>query len=358
LYVYTYDGRLVREYSDGVVQRDYLYAGGNRIGVSEKVGGSYKLRYFLTDHLGSTRATIDSTGLVLTRLDYYPYGTLRAGSYVSYNTKIRYTGKMFDDEDVNETYFGARYLDNEMQRFSAVDPLQAKYPGWSPYVYTRDNPIRLYDPNGTGSENSEAQRSPEAMNTNLGWQQHQAQKYLVDKATDPETYRRALYTSGDQLQLYGSAAGGALWASSALGILEPQAAPAFATLGTMAVVSEVVGLVAKILATDDQEERKQLRNELLVVLSASGIRRALSGVRWPEFMRWKTEGDLRLLEESIQKALDDSQDGPKKQAPPPQQQQSGQTKPLDDKQKKAEQDRKVMQDLQQQWESDFSPSRP
>ena len=144
----------MREYSDGVVQRDYLYAGGNRIGVSEKVSNAYKLRYFLSDHLGSTRDTIDSTGLVLTRLDYYPYGTLRSGSYVSYNTKNRYTGKVFDDEDVNETYFGARYLDNEMQRFSAVDPLQAKYPGWSPYVYAACNPIRNVDVEGEWVESA------------------------------------------------------------------------------------------------------------------------------------------------------------------------------------------------------------
>jgi len=43
LYLYTYDGRLVREYLNGAAQRDFLYAGGQRIGVHEKIGTSFKL---------------------------------------------------------------------------------------------------------------------------------------------------------------------------------------------------------------------------------------------------------------------------------------------------------------------------
>lgn len=45
-------------------------------------------------------------------------------------------------------YYGARYYDPELGRFLAMDPAAGKYPGWSPYAYTLDNPIRNVDPDG------------------------------------------------------------------------------------------------------------------------------------------------------------------------------------------------------------------
>ncbi len=43
---------------------------------------------------------------------------------------------------------GARYYDSWQGRWLQVDPLTAKYPGWSPYNYVEDNPLRLIDHNG------------------------------------------------------------------------------------------------------------------------------------------------------------------------------------------------------------------
>jgi RHS repeat-associated protein len=61
----------------------------------------------------------------------------------------RYTGKPFDDDNgIDIYYYGARYYDPELGRFLSCDPLASKYPGWSPYVYTLDNPIKFIDPNG------------------------------------------------------------------------------------------------------------------------------------------------------------------------------------------------------------------
>lgn len=146
-YLYTYDGRLLREYVNNLPKREYLYAGGRRIGVYEKIGTSFNLHYFVTDHLGSTRSFIDSTGLVKSTYDYYPYGTERS-STVTTDTKQRFTGKELDDEDIRQYYFGARYLNGGTLRFNSVDPLANKYPGWSPYCYTLDNPLRNVDREG------------------------------------------------------------------------------------------------------------------------------------------------------------------------------------------------------------------
>jgi RHS repeat-associated protein len=147
LYLYTYDGRLVREYLNNAAQRDYLYAGGQRIGVSEKIGTTFRLHYFVTDHLGSTRSCVGSTGLVKSTYNYYPYGAART-STVTTDTKHRYTGKELDDEDIRQYYYGARYLNGVTQCFNSVDPAQSKYPGWSPYCYALANPVRNLDTEG------------------------------------------------------------------------------------------------------------------------------------------------------------------------------------------------------------------
>lgn len=147
LYIHTHDGRLIREYSDneGTLTKDYMWAGDKRVGMFDP---AHRLYYFVTDHLGSTRQLLDAGGMVKDKYDYYAYGNTRR-AVTSVNTKVRYTGKYHDDEmGVNQTYYGARYLSNGLSRFTSVDPLQAKYPGWSPYVYGACNPVRIKDPDG------------------------------------------------------------------------------------------------------------------------------------------------------------------------------------------------------------------
>ena len=47
------------------------------------------------------------------------------------------------------TYFGARYLDQELTTmWLSVDPMADKYPSISPYAYCAWNPVKLVDPDG------------------------------------------------------------------------------------------------------------------------------------------------------------------------------------------------------------------
>jgi len=41
-----------------------------------------------------------------------------------------------------------RYYNPRISQFYATDPLAEKYPNFSPYTYTADNPVMLVDPTG------------------------------------------------------------------------------------------------------------------------------------------------------------------------------------------------------------------
>ncbi|MBI2420254.1 MAG: RHS repeat-associated core domain-containing protein [Ignavibacteriales bacterium] len=114
-------------------------------------------RYYVQDHLGSNRVTIDTTGTVLNAQDYYAFGEiLRSYNNSSPNERYDYTGKERDTES-GLNYHGARYYDSELGRWLNVDPLADKYPGWSGYNYCMNNPLRFIDPNGMEIDDSGVQ---------------------------------------------------------------------------------------------------------------------------------------------------------------------------------------------------------
>lgn len=64
-------------------------------------------------------------------------------------TLEKFTGKERDTEvGLNLDYFGARYYDPAISRFSGVDPLAGEYPSWNPYHYVLNNPVANIDPTG------------------------------------------------------------------------------------------------------------------------------------------------------------------------------------------------------------------
>ncbi len=50
---------------------------------------------------------------------------------------------------------GARYYDSDIGRWTSVDPLADKYPGFSPYAYALDNPLKYFDPDGKQLDDEE-----------------------------------------------------------------------------------------------------------------------------------------------------------------------------------------------------------
>ena len=52
------------------------------------------------------------------------------------------------DSETGLSYFGSRYYSSDLSVWLSVDPMAAKYPSLSPYVYCADNPVRCVDPDG------------------------------------------------------------------------------------------------------------------------------------------------------------------------------------------------------------------
>ena len=119
------------------------------IEVKSSVSGT---KYYITDHLGSVRSTVNHLGQVVGQEDFWSYGlTMPGRSWNNGNAYDRYkfTGHERDSEGgLDMDYMIARNYDPEIGRFMGVDPLFAKYPGLSPYMYVGGNPITAFDPDG------------------------------------------------------------------------------------------------------------------------------------------------------------------------------------------------------------------
>ncbi|MBZ0184597.1 MAG: RHS repeat-associated core domain-containing protein [Melioribacteraceae bacterium] len=112
------------------------------------------------DHLGSIRITVDENNEITNGQDYLPLDSIyREYNIASTNEKYDFTAcppqpkrrrEKERDTETGLNYFGARYYDSDLGRWTSVDPLADKYPGLSPYNYIANNPLRYYDPDGRG----------------------------------------------------------------------------------------------------------------------------------------------------------------------------------------------------------------
>jgi|CXWL01.1.fsa_nt_gi RHS repeat-associated protein len=143
IFVYDVTGKLVAEYSTIVASQQ-----------------DAKVAYLTADHLGSPRINTDATGVVISRHDYHPFGeeiaTAQRSGYEGDTVRKQFTGYERDDESGLD-FAEARMYNDQIGRFSAVDPLTASASPVNPqtfnrYVYVLNNPLTLVDRTGAYPE--------------------------------------------------------------------------------------------------------------------------------------------------------------------------------------------------------------
>ena len=117
----------------------------------DDAGTTRTVRYQYDNHLGSASLELDENAGIISYEEYRPFGTTsyrsgRSETEVSLK-RYKYVGKERDDE-TGLYYYGARYYADWIGRFVSVDPLAGKFPFYTPYQYSGNNPATFYDLDG------------------------------------------------------------------------------------------------------------------------------------------------------------------------------------------------------------------
>jgi RHS repeat-associated protein len=133
---------------------------GMTIVVSRNSDATTSTAYLLTDHLGSSDATLDSSGNVVARQSFAAFGARRGGDWRSGSTpdwagiantsRHGYTGHEHLD-NLGLIHMGGRVYDPLAGRFMSVDPMVADLGDsqtLNPYAYVGNRPLVSTDPSG------------------------------------------------------------------------------------------------------------------------------------------------------------------------------------------------------------------
>jgi len=107
--------------------------------------------YYLKDHLGSNRVTINSSGTVVEKSHYYPSGTRFYTESTSNSNALayRYNGKEMETMNgLNQMDYGARRRFAGLPIWTGMDKKAELYYSVSPYVYSLNDPVNAIDPDG------------------------------------------------------------------------------------------------------------------------------------------------------------------------------------------------------------------
>jgi RHS repeat-associated protein len=146
---YQYDGNaLVAERdSGGAVLASYVYGPDGRVETMSRGGETYQ--YVLDDH-GSVTAVLDDTRAVVNTYTYDPYGKVVAKTEGVENP-FTYSGYRVD-ADTGLFHLMARWYDSSTGRFlskDAVQDVQGDPLSANHYLYCKNNPVNMVDPEGT-----------------------------------------------------------------------------------------------------------------------------------------------------------------------------------------------------------------
>ncbi|MBN1452333.1 MAG: RHS repeat-associated core domain-containing protein, partial [Anaerolineales bacterium] len=133
---YDASGALVARYTHG-------------LGLVARVDAVGDAAFYSYDATGNTRQLTDDAGAVANTYDYTPFGvSLEAEETVP--NPFQYVGRYgVMDEGNGLTFMRARYYDERIGRFVTPDPLGLTGGDDNLYLYAKNNPLSIIDPEGT-----------------------------------------------------------------------------------------------------------------------------------------------------------------------------------------------------------------
>ncbi|MGI8857242.1 MAG: RHS repeat-associated core domain-containing protein [Thermomicrobiales bacterium] len=129
------------------VTRSQYHFGGSIVARRTVAGSTNTVVYLHGDPLGSVSVATSSTGTVLDRQEYGPWGNIRSGGVSE--TTLNYTGQQRDGTGL--LYYGARYYDPALGRFLSPDSIgvnPVNPQSLNRYSYVGNNPLNHTDPSG------------------------------------------------------------------------------------------------------------------------------------------------------------------------------------------------------------------
>ena len=143
---FLYTGSLKWKLQGGTITPESFAIAGGRATFE---ANSWTAYYYITDHLGSTRAVANTNGYAFATFDYTPYGSLLNAEDTPTGTDYLFTGKERQaKQGAGELYDSqARFMDTG-GRFLSIDPMAEKFYHLSPYAYCAGDPVNLVDPDG------------------------------------------------------------------------------------------------------------------------------------------------------------------------------------------------------------------
>ena len=157
------------------------------------------LYFYHPDHLGSSSWITTTNGTVKQHLHYLPWGEEFVNQRSSNFDGVRYTFSAKEkDSETGYSYFGARYYSSDLSIWLSVDPMSAKYPSLSPYVYCANNPVKLVDPNGEEAWEPDGKGGWIAQKGDNAWTLHRDAGISFEKAIELMKAQGFVFTDNDQ----------------------------------------------------------------------------------------------------------------------------------------------------------------
>lgn len=119
-------------------------------GLAAFTASASTITYYHNDLAGSPVAATNSSGQVIWRESYRPYGERTTNSAASTDNKIWFTSRR-QDAETGLVYMGARYYDPVIGRFISTDPKQFDEQNvqlFNRYACANNNPYKYNDPDG------------------------------------------------------------------------------------------------------------------------------------------------------------------------------------------------------------------